>query len=374
MRDEIGSFYESTEYTKGKNQKETLEEWIIKSVGTVAVQWVSSGRDAIMAAVLDIEKKERAGEKICILPQYTCDSVVRPFKKNGWKIFYYPVDKEFRVDRQEIKEMLLKIKPTVLLMNTYYGVDTLCNVRDIIRECQEHINMIFIEDMIQSLALLKQGSMADYCVGSLRKWFAVPDGGFIASRERLDVVIEGEKEEFIARKRRAQLLKLQYLQGCGQIEKREILELNKKAEECLDADSRICAMSNFSKTQLRQMDYSEMFLTRNENAKYLLKSIEALEKVTATLLVKEESPLYVPVFVEEREKLQYFLKERNIFAPVLWPIPDGLENVMNLEVQSIYEHLLALPCDQRYSLRDMERISKCLLDYERNNGEINGFY
>lgn len=374
MRDEIGSFYESIECAKRKNIKESVEEWITKSVGMNDVKWVSSGRDAIMAAIFDIERKGKEGRKNCILPQYTCDSVVLPFKKCGWKIFYYPVNREFKVDREKFREMLLEIRPTVLLMHTYYGVDTICNVRDIISEYQKHTNMIFIEDMTQSLALLNEGRMADYCIGSLRKWFAVPDGGFIASNGILDIAMEGEKKDFVTRKRRAQLLKLEYLQGSEQIEKEQILKLNKEAEEYLDKDDRVCAMSDFSQKQLEQIDYLEMFFIRNENAKYLLNHIEGFEKVRGMIQVDKESPLYIPVYAEKREKLQCFLKERNVFAPVLWPIPDGVQNIMSLEVQSIYEHLLALPCDQRYSLRDMERMRKCLLDYERNSGEENGFY
>ena len=81
--------------------------------------------------------------------------------------------------------------------------------------------------------------------------------------------------------------------------------------------------------------------------------------------LKDASPLYVPVYADEREKLQEFLKDKNIFAPVLWPVPKQVEGRLGKDVEFIFRHLLALPCDQRYGKKDMEFISQCLLEFEQ---------
>ena len=42
-----------------------------------------------------------------------------------------------------------------------------------------------MEDVTQSYYLEGAGEEADYVVGSLRKWYPLPDGGFVASKEPL---------------------------------------------------------------------------------------------------------------------------------------------------------------------------------------------
>mgnify|MGYP002909138984 CR=1 FL=1 len=74
---------------------------------------------------------------------------------------------------------------------------------------------------------------------------------------------------------------------------------------------------------------------------------------------------YIPIFVENRTDVQTYLREHNIFAPVLWPIPKEVEQDINKDVSYIYEHLLAIPCDQRYSLDDMRKIVECFYEYEQ---------
>ena len=69
------------------------------------------------------------------------------------------------------------------------------------------------------------------------------------------------------------------------------------------------------------------------------------------------------------------MKEHNIFAPVLWPFPEAIKQLdINEDIGYIYKHALALPCDQRYSLSDMEKIVECFRNYAQENGETNDFF
>ena len=71
--------------------------------------------------------------------------------------------------------------------------------------------LIFIEDMTQSLGLLPKVRGADYYVGSLRKWFAIPDGGFLIGENLPHTAQLPEKTVFVEKKRMAQHLKAEYL-------------------------------------------------------------------------------------------------------------------------------------------------------------------
>ena len=391
MRHEIGSFYEigkDVEKTavsrkedaverrsslggkegslKGSRiclEEKGLENWMRQASGGMDALLLCSGREAVEAVLMDMAQQGKASGKVCLLPQYTCDTTIIPFEKQGWELHFFPVGKSLRTEKESFQKLLRGIAPDVLFAHAYYGVDTLAEVRECIQNHQEK-GMIFVEDMTQSLALWKKGGIADYYVGSLRKWFPVPDGGFAAAGRKLLVSAAGEKKLFVEQKRKAQSLKYQYL--CGQeVEKDVFLKLNRAAEQYLYENDQVSAISEFSRDRLQNLDIQINFQRRKENASCLFQGIGKLSKVRAPLELKDASPLYVPVYADEREKLQEFLKDKNIFAPVLWPVPKQVEGRLGKDVEFIFRHLLALPCDQRYGKKDMEFISQCLLEFEQ---------
>ena len=76
------------------------------------------------------------------------------------------------------------------------------------------------------------------------------------------------------------------------------------------------------------------------------------------------APLYFPIYAKDREDLQKFLAQRCIYAPLLWPIGEENEPHLSETEHYIYEHILALPMDQRYDRSDMKRIANVLMQYE----------
>ena len=81
---------------------------------------------------------------------------------------------------------------------------------------------------------------------------------------------------------------------------------------------------------------------------------DMINKVCKNLCDVTSAPLYFTIFVKDRLDLQKILAEEAIYAPVIWPVED--ERVLvDDEVKYIYDHLLAIPCDQRYDESDMRR-------------------
>ena len=66
-----------------------------------------------------------------------------------------------------------------------------------------------------------------------------------------------------------------------------------------------------------------------------------------------DCPLFVPVLLENRDKVRKHLTENKIYCPVHWPKPEGADS-------NIYDMELSLICDQRYGVNDMERIVSVL--------------
>lgn len=52
---------------------------------------------------------------------------------------------------------------------------------------------------------------------------------------------------------------------------------------------------------------------------------------------------------------------KNIYCPVIWPIPQEAKNVCAVSEYTA-ENMLALPCDQRYDAKDMKYIAKTLIE------------
>ena len=355
MKNEIGSFYEKSDIEtkvncKGKHFSANL--------------LLNSGREAIGYVLNNIEHFSSNLKKVCLLPVYTCDTVIIPFQQRGWNIFYYNVHKDLSIKKQEFLKLIDDIKPEVLLVHTYYGVDTIKNVREEIAHMQKEKGLVFIEDMTQSLGLYGEIKGADYYVGSLRKWFSITDGGFVSTDKTLYTSLDEEKIEFVNIKKRAQQMKYLYLNDDDSVVKDDFLALNRRAEDILYKDHRICKMSENSIKTLSTLDIKNNFDIRCNNGNYLHEKICQLHHIFPVLNREDASFLYYPIYTDNRNRLQEYLTKQDIYAPVLWPICKDIERYMDEDARFIYEHLLALPCDQRYTIKDMKRIIDCLKEYD----------
>ena len=71
----------------------------------------------------------------------------------------------------------------------------------------------------------------------------------------------------------------------------------------------------------------------------------------------------MPILCLQRKKLQSFLAEYRIYAPVVWSKDDKCPQICD-EAQKIYDNILCLPIDQRYDADDMERMAKYIGEFE----------
>ena len=358
MRNEVGSFFEEEESSDRESS------WWTDMFGRRDALYTASGREAIELAIIAAENSRSNLSKVCLLPQYTCDTVILPFQKHNWEIYFYPVDTSLEISEEILAELLNSVDPGLLLMHTYFGTDTIKGVRHLIADYQRERGLVFVEDMTQSLALLSQVQGADYYVGSIRKWFAIPDGGFILGENLPQTECFREKSVFVEKKMLAQRLKADYLQEKGDVSKEEFLRINREAEDYLYQDVSVCKMSEISYKRLQCLDGKRQLRQREKNGVVLSEQLEKCKSIRAMIEMRGQSPLYLPILTEHREKLQELLREHDIFAPVLWPVPKEVEDTMTQDVRYIFEHMLALPCDHRYLERDMCRIGEILLKYE----------
>lgn len=337
------------------------------------VSYTMSGRAAIALALRSIVKNRPEVEKKCLLPAYMCDTVFFPFKWEGWEIHFYHVNKNLEADEENLRRLIGQVRPGLLFIHAYYGVDTWKPMRSLLKEWKSR-GICIMEDVTQSYYLESAGKEADYVVGSLRKWYPLPDGGFAASEEPLM-----EEEIFPEKgftKKRVELLteKWEYLYGEGSEEKKravkeDYLRKNREMEEWLDQYKGIGAFSEESAGILAAIEEKECRRRRNENFRYLCGKLKGKKRFWPILSGgKSEgettAPLYFPIYAPDRDRLQRFLKEHDIYAPVLWPVGKENGDCLTEDEKYIYRHMLALPVDQRYGREEMERMAEVLEKYE----------
>lgn len=289
--------------------------------------FTASGREAIELALISLERERPDVPKRCLMPAYMCDSVFAPFRRRGWELIFYAVDSELILVGETLFRTILETNPGLLFIHPYYGTDTCSELRAQLQVFRKS-GVLVMEDVTQSYYLETAGREADFVVGSLRKWYAIPDGGFVVSDMPLaeDVMESGE---------------------------------------ALDHYEGVRRMSGVSAAILSEMDEAAVRKKRIENQVYLYEKIFSMKRLRPVLPMQgDKAPLYLPVYAKERDDLQRFLTENDIYAQIPWLISEDAPDFFEGDEAYIYEHLLALPIDQRYGVDEMRRIARVLSVYE----------
>ena len=94
------------------------------------------------------------------------------------------------------------------------------------------------------------------------------------------------------------------------------------------------------------------------NFEYLLSSFEDLDKIEilSNNLEEEICPIGFPIIATKRNALREYLINNNIYCPIHWLLP---EEIPKKFVCSYFlsKNIITIPCDQRYSIEDMEIIA-----------------
>lgn len=324
--------------------------------------WLSTGRSAISFAIKSIEEREMDSKKTAVLPPFTCHTVIEPFLKAGYEVFYYPVDDRLMASANVIMKCVEEHDASIVLFHNYFGFNTLPDIDDLCEELRSQ-NRYSIEDCTQCLYSGFLKSNADFFVGSIRKWQGTPDGGFVMCRNlylgEKPLLAESELEEA---KVKASYAKYRFLFD-HEGEKPAFLLLYREAEDILESQTKYYRISHTSQLLQSNLDVCNLRNKRRTNYQTLLSGLVGLNgiKPLFTTLHDNEVPLYFPLLVEDRSSLQAHLVKHNIYAPVVWPKADCLGEVCK-EAEYLYEHLLCIPIDQRYNTDDMNRVLTVIKD------------
>lgn len=295
--------------------------------------------------------------KTVLLPAYTCDSVFLPFKQLGWKCVFYSIHKDLLIDTNSLIGLAHQYQPALVIAHPYFGMELNDLEIKTLQQLKTPGTKILI-DNTQCVFSSKHFDFADYYVGSYRKWFPIPDGGYLESKLLVDtILLKTENTIFVAAEKGAMFLRGQYFETDNEDIKRLSISLSKAAD--LQSVGTIVPhrMSTFSEIVLSKQDYSRNQKKRIENYTYLHKHLnqETIKFASHDIERVTTAPLYFPIYVKKRADLQRYLAKHHIYLPIIWPV-DHSEVLINDTIRYIYDHILCIPVDQRYNTEDMEKV------------------
>lgn len=371
MKREIGSdFYLDDAVACPPQRCDMLQE----PLGADTV-FLSSGRSAILLVLQEIEARGRSGQKKALIPSFICDTVIEPFLQEGYTIYPLPIGYDLCTDGKSLLQAVERYDANVVFLHRYFGFDTL-------RDCMPEIEMlrargvVVIEDRTQSLYSTYTPLNADFWIGSLRKWGPLPDGAFAACMEGS---FSKTPESYDTALERAKLQAI-YAKGAyiyhGQGRKEDFLRMFREAETLLDQQKEIYAISPASVQIQLAMDLEALKNSRRKNYLAVADALKTCKNVHVCFPILEEEsvPLYLPIWVDgDKYALQAYLRDASIYAPTVWPRPDNLPEVCG-EAEQLYEHILCLPIDQRYDLKDMQRMAERVRFGAKESGLVPDVY
>lgn len=313
----IGGYFELADFEEGKGFPHP--DGILLNTGRNALEY-------ILRSIGDVKR--------VFLPYYTCEVVLEPLKKLHIPWVFYHIDASFEIaDEIHLKE------GEYIIANNYYGIKD-AYIQSLAARYGDHL----IVDCAQALfAHPIPGIKMFY---STRKFVGVADGGvaYLGTRADGEVFVHGierttdhDKHLFTRKEFGAEA-------GFGEF---------REDEAKLDGQP-VRWMSDTTKRILAHIDYGKVVARRRENFAILQ---DALGEKNCLRLPEMDSfvcPLIYPFLPGFDRNFRKELIDHKVFVAKYWPNVHQLEG---FEAEfDLANRVVAIPCDQRYGSKEMNRI------------------
>ncbi|MBN2520774.1 MAG: hypothetical protein JXB17_09740 [Bacteroidales bacterium] len=262
------------------------------------------------------------------LPYYTCDVVLEPVDKLRIKSEFYHINEKLEpvFNYDSLKE------EDYFLYTNYFGIKD-----DFINRLSNKVSHLIIDNAQAFYSKPVRGADTFY---SPRKFFGVPDGGYLYT----DRILDTNTEIDISKERFGHLI--------GRIEDgaEGSYPIFKKNDQKLN-NQPIRRMSNITQRLLKNIDYKNVALRRRKNFNYLHQFLQ-YDNLLNINCESDIVPMVYPFHVVNGSKLRSKLLSDKIFTALYWP------NVINsLDKEwveyELSDQIVSLPIDQRYDLNEM---------------------
>jgi len=263
------------------------------------------------------------------LPYYICNSVIDAVQKEGVNCNFYFID-----DQLNPKLTDRNANDKAILVVNYFGILSLNEIQEF-----DRYKYVIIDNSQAFYNQIKSGWSAIY---SPRKFFGVPDGGYLRSG-----IVSNDN-----------LPQSKSYTRCGHLLRRIDLNADKgysefKKNEDRISGSQVYRMSSLTESILHSIEYEAIRSRRMQNFNRVH---EALNHVNQLKINSAgfQAPMIYPLLIN-RQGLRNHLIQQKIYVAQYW------KEVLKTVPQTTFEHhlaenLIALPIDQRWGDEDMDRL------------------
>lgn len=287
---------------------------------------LNTGRNAIEYVL------KHRGYSRGLIPYYSCDSILEPFKKLGIPYDFYHIGEDLlpAIGPERVS------KKTCMIIINYFGLLE----KQIEGTAYSYPNVI----VDNSQAFFASPLPGIDTVYSPRKFFGVPDGAYLYTTLPEDPNLERD----FSYNRCEHLLKridLSPEEGYSDF---------RKTQQTLSYQP-IKKMSKLTETILSSIDYDDAKQRREESFLFLHNKIKKENLFSRIIDMKHVSCAMVYPFLNYRFSLRENLIQNKIYVATYWHEVVSRTDKGSFEF-SMAKSLLPLPIDQRYSIANLKRI------------------
>ena len=284
---------------------------------------LSSGR-AAFAAVLESVRPRHVW-----VPCYVCDALLEPLRRLQIPFSFWAADSCL----EPAEPFTLAGGDYVVAVN-YFGLKS-----DSIASLVQRWGGRVIIDNTQAFF---EGPLAGcFSFNSARKFFGVPDGGFLYSPQRLALTLKENTD-----------VTLEHLAGRAAGDLANAYKSFQAAEAAVTSE--VKGMSRYTADVLQRLPHARVCEQRRLNFAQYERAFAGLNTFSAAL-----SPRAVPFcypFLPKRKVDRRRLHERGIFIPTFWPEVMGRAGAAFDIERRLAQDLLPLPVDHRYGAAEIETV------------------
>lgn len=284
------------------------------------------------------------------MPDWLCHTMVEAAERAKTEVVFYELNSDFKATLETLDRSGFRDGEAVLMVN-YFGLQDLAPTAKAIKG--QYPQSIVIEDDVQAYWSFaeKDNPYADYRFTSMRKAFAIPDGGLVRTMMAMPVVTG--TNTFAPLKVKAGVMRQH--RGQAGIKDEDYLDLFRQGDNLI-SENYESRMSDDSKQLFAGTDFEQVKRQRQANAKVIVEGLKSLGIKPLIEAPADAVPLFIPIYLENRDEVRKRMFQHEVFCPVHWPL-EGMDVKKGKEMA---EHELSVIVDQRYSTKDMDLILSLL--------------
>lgn len=337
--------------------------------------WAFSGRVALYSGLRQIQLRE--GSTV-LVPSYFQGTEIDTLIAAGYKLRFYAIDENFRVDLTDV-ERKLDSDVSALYIIHYFGLPQRLGL--ISEFCQKK-GIKLIEDC--ALSFLSRegetwlGSQGDISLFSIYKSVPLPHGGYVVTKDPVVAPELRSPPAFSTALQTADLV-AQHIRGAsadGVINRlwNYTKELRKGIADTtvvsgtvtLDPKTLSYSASRVVRYLMRLADPSFVIQRRRANFALLHSKLRHLSALNMDTLPEGACPLFYPIVVENKPRFRADLLRRGIDSVNLWSQPHPASPCEKMvDVAKWRSTILELPIHQQLDGDDVERVAKEVLQLTR---------